>query len=52
MLFRSDAAQKRRRLLRQLELPENMTANALLEAVNLLGGKALLERLVRQEENE
>lgn len=47
-----DAAQKRRRLLRLLELPENMTANALLEAVNLLGGKALLEQLTRQEKQE
>lgn len=47
-----DAAQKRRRLLLRLELPENMTANALLEAINLLGGKELLERLARQTETE
>jgi hypothetical protein len=39
-------------LLRELELPENMTANALLEAVNLLGGKALLERLTGQTKTE
>ena len=46
------AARKRRQLLRELELPENMTANALLEAVNLLGGKALLERLTGQTKTE
>ena len=32
----SDSAERRRQLLRALELPEHMTANALLEALNLL----------------
>ncbi len=32
----SDSAERRRKLLRALELPEHMTANALLEALNLL----------------
>jgi ribonuclease M5 len=31
-----DAGEKRRRLLKQLDLPEHMTANALLEMLNLL----------------
>lgn len=44
------AAARRQSLLQALELPENMTANALLEAVNLLGGKELLETWAKAEE--
>lgn len=36
------AAARRQGLIRALGLPENMTANALLETVNLLGGRELL----------
>ncbi|WP_295578796.1 toprim domain-containing protein [uncultured Oscillibacter sp.] len=42
-----DSARRRRELLRRLELPEHLTANGLLEALNLLYGReaffALLE---------
>lgn len=51
-----DAAIRRQSLLRALDLPENMTANALLEAVNLLGGRQLLaqwaQRQAGQEEEK
>ena len=33
---RADSAARRAELLRKLELPEHMTANALLEALNIL----------------
>lgn len=33
-----DAAENRRRLLKRLDLPEHMTANAMLEALNVLYG--------------
>lgn len=35
----ADSAEKRRALLRRLELPEHLTANGLLEALNLLYGR-------------
>lgn len=35
----ADSAEKRRALLRHLELPEHLTANGLLEALNLLYGR-------------
>ena len=37
-----DSALRRARLLRRMGLPEHMTANALLEAVNLLWGREKL----------
>ena len=41
-----DSGEKRRALLRRLELPEHLTANGLLEALNLLyGRRAFLERM-------
>ena len=44
------SAERRRALLRQLDLPEHMTANGLLEALNLLyGRRAFLERMAEGE---
>ena len=41
-----DSGEKRRALLRRLELPEHLTANGLLEALNLLyGRRAFLEQM-------
>ncbi len=36
-----NSAEKRKRLCLLLELPQDLSANALLDAINLLGGKAL-----------
>ena len=43
-----DSGEKRRKLLKRLELPEHMTANALLQAVNLFCGKEELEGILRE----
>ena len=44
------SAERRRTLLRQLDLPEHLTANGLLEALNLLyGRRAFLERMAEGE---
>lgn len=44
------SAERRRVLLRQLDLPEHLTANGLLEALNLLyGRRAFLERMAEGE---
>ena len=44
------SAERRRALLRQLDLPEHLTANGLLEALNLLyGRRAFLERMAEGE---
>ena len=36
----TDSGERRRALLRRLELPEHLTANGLLEALNLLYGRS------------
>lgn len=41
-----DSGEKRKALLKKLDLPERMTANALLQAVNLLYTKEELERIL------
>jgi len=43
------SAEKRRRLLRRLDLPEHLTANGLLEALNLLFSREELEALLEEE---
>ncbi len=43
---RPDSKEKRRLLLKKLDLPENMTAGALLEMINILGGASLLEQVL------
>ena len=43
-----DSGEKRRKLLKRLDLPERMTANALLQAVNLFCGKEELEGILRE----
>ena len=43
------SAEKRRRLLKRLELPEHLTANGLLEALNLLFSREELEALLSEE---
>ena len=45
---RPDSAERRRVLLRRLDLPEHLTANGMLEALNLLYGRAELERLAAE----
>ncbi|MEY8259781.1 DUF4093 domain-containing protein [Oscillospiraceae bacterium 50-60] len=42
-----DSAARRRTLLRQLDLPEHLTANGLLEALNLLYDREELEALLQ-----
>lgn len=44
------SAERRRRLLKRLDLPEHLTANAMLEALNLLYGREELERVLREAE--
>lgn len=44
----ADAAQRRQQLLRQLELPEHLTANALLEVLNTFYSCQEVERLVEE----
>ena len=44
-----EAALKRARLCRFLSLPENMSANALVAAINLLGETARYEEFIRNE---
>ena len=43
------SAEKRKELLKRLELPEHLNANGLLEALNLLYGREDLEALLEQE---
>ena len=45
---RADSAARRQALLRKLDLPEHLTANGLLEALNLLYSREELERLLEQ----
>lgn len=43
-----DSKEKRRLLLKKLDLPENMTAGALLEMINILGGASLLKQVMEE----
>ena len=45
-----DSAARRKDLLERLDLPEHLTANGLLEALNLLYDREELETLLRDEE--
>ena len=47
-----DSAERRRRLLKRLDLPERLTANGLLEALNLLFSREELEALLRETGTE
>ena len=46
-----DSAARRQALLRRLDLPEHLTANSMLEALNLLYDRESLERLMQEPEN-
>ncbi len=43
------SAAKRAALAKQLGLPDNLSSNALLAAINLLGGRALLDSILKNE---
>ena len=43
------SAERRRRLLKRLDLPEHLTANGMLEALNLLVSREALEALLAEE---
>jgi ribonuclease M5 len=45
----TDSAEKRQALLKKLELPSKLTANGLLEALNLLYDRDTLERIMNEE---
>ena len=42
------SAERRRALLKRLDLPEHLTANGMLEALNLLFGREELEKMLRE----
>jgi ribonuclease M5 len=44
----TDSAEKRQALLKKLELPSKLTANGLLEALNLLYDRETLERIMHE----
>ena len=44
----ADSAARRQALLKKLELPEHLTANAMLEALNLLFDRETLERAIEE----
>ena len=44
-----DSAAKRQALLKKLDLPEHLTANGMLEALNLLYDRDALERAMKEE---
>ena len=44
-----DSAARRQALLRKLDLPEHLTANGMLEALNLLYDRETLEQAVKEE---
>ena len=44
-----DSAARRQALLRKLDLPEHLTANGMLEALNLLDDRETLERTLKEE---
>ena len=45
----ADSARRRQVLLRRLDLPEHLTANGMLEALNLLVSREELEKLLQTE---
>ena len=45
---REDSAKRRAAVLRALDLPSHMTANALLEFINAVGTRAEIEQIIRQ----
>jgi len=45
----TDSAAKRRALLKQLDLPEHLTPNGMLEALNLLYREEFLSRMVKTQ---
>lgn len=45
----TDSAARRKALLKRLALPEHLNANGLLEALNLLYDRAVLERILGEE---
>lgn len=47
-----DSAEKRREVLRRLDLPAHLTANGLLEALNLLYGRRSFLKWMADEDNE
>lgn len=47
-----DSSRKRQRLLKKLELPEHMSANAMLQALSLLYDRESLEAIVKDMEQE
>lgn len=49
---REDSASKRGRLLKKLSLPENMSPNAMLSALNILYSKEELEMIAEQLQND
>ena len=48
----ADSAVRRKALLKRLELPEHLTANGMLEALNLLYDRESLEAVLAQEETK
>ena len=48
----ADSAVRRKALLKRLELPEHLTANGMLEALNLLYDRESLEVVLTQEETK
>ena len=48
----ADSAVRRKALLKRLELPEHLTANGMLEALNLLYDRESLEAVLTQEETK
>lgn len=44
----ADSAERRRALSKQCALPDNLSANALLEAINLLGGMSFYEEALHK----
>lgn len=49
---RPDSARKRAALLRSLDLPEHMSANAMLQALNLLVTKAQLAGMMEEQHGQ
>ena len=45
----ADSSQRRQALLRRLDLPEHLTANGMLEALNLLYDRETLEQAMQEE---
>jgi ribonuclease M5 len=45
----ADSSQRRQALLRRLDLPEHLTANGMLEALNLLTDREKLAELLQDQ---